>query len=62
MGICSCLRYQLVYTCVLTWCMFLCKVMNGATFVNIDMIENKKDGTRMLLVEGLKLSHLARLN
>ena len=38
--------------------MFLCKVMNGATFVNIDMIENKKDGTRMLLVEGLKLSHL----
>jgi len=31
--------------------MFLCKVMNGATFVNIDMIENKKDGTRMLLIE-----------
>ncbi|KAG2650868.1 protein MICRORCHIDIA 7-like [Panicum virgatum] len=27
------------------------EVMNGATFVNIDMIENNKDGTRMLLVE-----------
>ncbi|WVZ75674.1 hypothetical protein U9M48_023709 [Paspalum notatum var. saurae] len=27
------------------------EVMNGATYVNIDMIENKKDQTRMLLVE-----------
>ncbi|KAL6634379.1 hypothetical protein ACP70R_027050 [Stipagrostis hirtigluma subsp. patula] len=27
------------------------EVANGATYVNIDMIENKKDGTRMLLVE-----------
>ncbi|GJN21041.1 hypothetical protein PR202_gb08487 [Eleusine coracana subsp. coracana] len=31
--------------------MFLCKVANGATYVNIDMMENKKDGTRMLLVQ-----------
>jgi hypothetical protein len=38
---------------------FLCKVANGATFVNIDMLENKKDGTRMLLVQGVKLSHFA---
>jgi hypothetical protein len=36
---------------------FLCKVSNGATFVNIDMLENKKDGSRMLLVQGVKLSH-----
>ncbi|CAL4887944.1 unnamed protein product [Urochloa decumbens] len=27
------------------------EVANGATFVKIDVIENKKDGTRMLLVE-----------
>ncbi|XP_038973522.1 protein MICRORCHIDIA 7-like isoform X2 [Phoenix dactylifera] len=27
------------------------EVCNGATYVNIDMLENKKDGTRMLLVE-----------
>nr|CAB3446571.1 unnamed protein product [Digitaria exilis] len=27
------------------------EVANGATFVKIDMIKNKKDGTRMLLVE-----------
>ncbi|CAN6272646.1 unnamed protein product [Urochloa humidicola] len=27
------------------------EVANGATFVKIDIIENKKDGTRMLLVE-----------
>ncbi|KAL6841990.1 hypothetical protein ACP4OV_028190 [Aristida adscensionis] len=27
------------------------EVANGATYVNIDMIENKKDGTRMLLVQ-----------
>ncbi|KAK8462145.1 hypothetical protein SEVIR_1G159400v4 [Setaria viridis] len=27
------------------------EVANGATFVKIDMIENKKDGTRMLLIE-----------
>ena len=38
---------------------FLCKVSNGATFVNIDMLENKKDGTRMLLVQGVKLSQFA---
>ncbi|TVU30078.1 hypothetical protein EJB05_21684, partial [Eragrostis curvula] len=27
------------------------EVANGATYVNIDMMENKKDGTRMLLVQ-----------
>ncbi|KAJ1279124.1 hypothetical protein BS78_04G131800 [Paspalum vaginatum] len=27
------------------------EVMNGATYVNIDMVENKKDQTRMLLIE-----------
>ncbi|OVA17437.1 hypothetical protein BVC80_1837g256 [Macleaya cordata] len=27
------------------------EVCNGATFVNVDMLENKKDGSRMLLVE-----------
>ncbi|XP_051193745.1 protein MICRORCHIDIA 7 isoform X1 [Lolium perenne] len=27
------------------------EVSNGATFVNIDMLENKKDGSRMLLVQ-----------
>lgn len=40
--------------CVLTSWMFVCKVVNGATYVNIDMIESKKDGTRMLLVEGAR--------
>lgn len=28
------------------------QVCNGATYVNVDMLENKKDGSRMLLVEG----------
>ena len=28
------------------------EVCNGATFVNIDMTVNKKDASRMLLVEG----------
>ncbi|WMV20965.1 hypothetical protein MTR67_014350 [Solanum verrucosum] len=27
------------------------KVSNGATYVNIDMVKNKKDGSRMLLIE-----------
>ncbi|KAG5523125.1 hypothetical protein RHGRI_035065 [Rhododendron griersonianum] len=27
------------------------EVCNGATFVNLDMVENKKDGSRMLLIE-----------
>ncbi|KAF3644438.1 putative RNA pseudouridine synthase 7-like [Capsicum annuum] len=27
------------------------EVSNGATFVNIDMVQNKKDGNRMLLIE-----------
>ncbi|KAM3319545.1 protein MICRORCHIDIA 7 isoform X1 [Capsicum chacoense] len=27
------------------------EVSNGATFVNIDMVQNKKDGSRMLLIE-----------
>lgn len=31
------------------------KVSNGATFVNIDMVQNKKDGNRMLLIEGIQL-------
>lgn len=45
--------------CVLTSWMFVCKVVNGATYVHIDMMESKKDGTRMLLVEGArKPSHL----
>jgi hypothetical protein len=39
--------------------MFLCKVANGATFVKVDMIENKKDGDRMLLIEGVNPSHLS---
>jgi hypothetical protein len=45
---------------VLTSWMFVCKVVNGATYVQIDMMESKKDGTRMLLIEGArKPSHLA---
>nr|XP_010943767.3 protein MICRORCHIDIA 7 [Elaeis guineensis] len=27
------------------------EVCNGATFVNVDMLENRKDGTKMLLIE-----------
>lgn len=31
---------------------FWYQVRNGATFVNIDMLVNKKDGSKMLLIEG----------
>lgn len=29
--------------------------MNGANCVNIDMIKNNKDGSRMLLIEGTRI-------
>lgn len=29
------------------------EINNGATYVNIDMLTNKKDGNRMLLIEGM---------
>ena len=29
------------------------QVASGATYVNVDMLENKKEGNRMLLIEGI---------
>lgn len=31
------------------------QVCSGATYVNLDMVENKKDQSRMLLIEGIFL-------
>lgn len=31
---------------------FLCQVCTGATYVSVDMLENQKDRSRMLLIEG----------
>lgn len=33
-------------------CVICYQVYNGATYVNIDMLLNKKDQNRMLLIEG----------
>lgn len=41
-----------------TW-IFYYQVVNGATYVKIDMVESKKNGTRMLLVEGAKKPSLS---
>jgi hypothetical protein len=31
------------------------EVRSGATFVNVDMIQNRKDGSKMILIEGIQL-------
>jgi len=31
------------------------QVRSGATFVNVDMIQNRKDGSKMILIEGIQL-------
>lgn len=33
--------------------LILSQVCNGATYVNVDMVVNRKDSTRMLLIEGI---------
>lgn len=38
---------------------FVGQVCNGATYVNIDMLRNKKDGNLMLVVEGMWLNLLS---
>lgn len=35
--------------------LYFYQAVNGATCVNIDMIKSKKDGSRMLLIEGTQL-------
>lgn len=43
----------LILLCSLT--IYVGQVCNGATYVNIDMMRNKKDGNLMLMVEGMLL-------
>lgn len=43
----------LILLCYLT--IYVGQVCNGATYVNIDMLRNKKDGNLMLMVEGMLL-------
>lgn len=46
---CKVHTFSLLFNNAINYCF---QVSNGATYVNIDMLENKKDGSRMLLVEG----------
>ena len=41
-----------IYISLLLTSSFWCQVCNGATYVNIDMLVNRKDGSKMLLIEG----------
>lgn len=45
-------RIYIVFSMLIIFIPFF-KVCNGATYVNVDMLESRKDGSRMLLIEGL---------
>lgn len=41
------------FSCANSFSCFWWQVCNGATYSNIDMLINRKDGSRMLLIEGI---------
>lgn len=63
----QCFRWGILYSYILIYgiclselCLtiFLNQVCNGATYVHIDMLKNKKDSSKMLIVEGMEPYHI----
>lgn len=46
--------------CLMVWyiCLTNLQVCNGATYVNVDLLENIKDKNKMVLVQGITISSL----